>query len=462
MSIPLACSVDLEVLLELSVGSPVGQLRAIPVQLGPQQPRTILLVYGADFDDDPSGEMFFFPKDTLKLMLVSERGEILWRRDLGRGVVPGVWFCPVFAFDLDQDGVDEIWFLNNRSVDHPLAFSHFRLERIMARTGETKGQWPWPNLGGYQALSMAYRNFIFGGHVRGEPVLVTAQGTYGSMFFQARRPDMSLRWEHRIDKDSPGARGSHMCPITDLDGDGVEEVMWGERCIELGTGREVFCADRDRYRGHSDVIQPVLNRASGRWGIFTCRESDQQADCRVAMFDDHGNRVWGRVDKGHMDMGWVAHIEDEPQPIAMAIRIGHKTCGPEGRIHYERDEHTFRTENGEPYPLPFSAYGTLPVDVNGDGYHEFVRGVPGQNGDVLDQHGEIIGQIGGTTAMLSQFMPHPGEQILAYYPDGLVRVWGDRQAKDSETALARYANPFYKSNQRLTAVGANLHNLGGL
>jgi hypothetical protein len=55
--------------------------------------------------------MFFFPGDTLKLALFTESGGLVWRRDLGRGVVPGMWFCPVFAFDLDGDGVDEIWFV---------------------------------------------------------------------------------------------------------------------------------------------------------------------------------------------------------------------------------------------------------------------------------------------------------------------------------------------------------------
>jgi hypothetical protein len=101
--------IQLETLLEFSLGSPVGQLRAVPVRLGEGAPRAFLLAYCADFDVDPYIEMFFFPTDTLKLVLVTERGEELWRRDLGPGVVPGIWFCPVFSFDLDGDGVDEIW-----------------------------------------------------------------------------------------------------------------------------------------------------------------------------------------------------------------------------------------------------------------------------------------------------------------------------------------------------------------
>ena len=458
-----APSLELDVLLEFSVGSPLGQLRAMPVRLGHGAPRAFLLAYCADFEDDPYVEMFFFPTDTLKLMLVTEQGEVLWRRELGRGVVPGIWFCPVFAFDLDGDDVDEIWFVNNLDQNHPLGLSSYRLERLDAQTGETTGQWPWPNPAGHtQSLSHTFRNFILGGHVRGEPVLVTGQGTYGDMFLQGWRPEMSPRWECHIAKSEPGARGSHMCAIADLDGDGVEEVLWGERCLELDTGKELFCADRDVYKGHSDIVQPVLDRSGNRWLLYTCRENDPQATPRVVGFDAGGRRLWGHVDEGHIDMGWVARLGNNFEPVAMAIRIGHKTCGPDGRFHFERDEFVFNPLNGEPYTLPFSVYGTLPVDLNGDGYHELVRGIPGQNGEVLDRHGQTLGHIGGTVAMLSHFMTQPGEQILAHYPDGTVRVWGDRRAEDNEAALARYAHPFYTANQRLTGVGYNLPNLGGL
>src|ERR1043165_2579525 len=177
-------NVDLGILLEVSLGSPIGQCRAVPVCLGAGAPRAFLAVYCADFDVDPWIEMFFFPTDTLKMALFTEAGEILWRKDLGRAVVPGMWFCPVFPFDLDGDGVDEIWFVNNLEPHHPLGLSHYRLERLEAATGQTTGQWPWPNLGRPQSLSHTFRNFILGGFAHGDHVLVTAQGTYEEMYLQ--------------------------------------------------------------------------------------------------------------------------------------------------------------------------------------------------------------------------------------------------------------------------------------
>lgn len=454
--------ISLETLLDISLGSPLGQLRAVPVALGAGAPRAFLAVYCADFDVDPWIEMFFFPTDTLKMALITERGEILWRRDLGRGVVPGMWFCPVLPFDLDGDGVEEIWVVGNPAADHPLGLSHYRLERLDARTGEMTGQWPWPHHGREESLSHTFRNFLVGGYVRDEPVLVTAQGTYGDMFLQGWRPGMTPRWETRIGEETPGARGSHMCPIVDIDGDGADELLWGERCLSLDTGAELFCADRDVYRGHSDIVQPTWIEPDGSWRLFTCRESDPQATPRVVCFDAAGRRLWGQVEKGHIDMGWVARLKDDREHVAMAIRIGHKTCGPDGRFHYDRDEFIFDLSTGEPYPLPFSVYGTIPVDLNGDGFHELVRGLPGQTGEVLDRRGRSLGSVGGPVALVGKFLNHPGEQILAYHPDGTLRAWGDRNACDSEVALARYAHPFYRANLRLTSTGSNPDSLAGV
>jgi len=64
--------------------------------------------------------------------------------------------------------------------------------------------------------------------------------------------------------------------------------------------------------------------------------------------------------------------------------------------------------------------------------------------------------------MASKFMDLPGEQIMTYYPDGTVKIWAITGAKDSEEAKKRYDNPYYILNQRQTAQGYNLVDLGGL
>jgi len=427
-------AIRLEKLLEVELGSKIGQCRARPVTLGEGAPRAFLVSWCADFDVDPYTEMFFFPSDTLKLAVITEEGEELWRRDLGPGVVPGHWFCPIAAFDLDGDGASECWFVNNLKPDHPLSLSGYHLECLDARTGATLGQWPWPEVNRGQSLSHIFRNFIVVGRVCGEPVLVTAQGTYGDMHLQGYSAGMEQRWTYDIRADEPGARGSHMAPIADINEDGVDELLWGERCIELDGGVELWCADRDSYRGHSDIIWPFRDPDGPGWLVYTCRESDHAVSPRVACYNARGERIWGAVDQGHMDMGWVANLGEGGRPaacgrpVAMAVRIGHKTCGPDGRHHYGRDEFIFDAASGETVELPFSVYGSMPVDLDGDGVHELIYGIPGQDGKVIDARGTVLGSTGGPSALRASFMSRPGEQVLTYHPDGTLQAWGDADA----------------------------------
>lgn len=51
--------IELKQVLELSLGSPIGMLRAFPVRIK-EGKKAIAVVYSADFDIDPYAEMFFF------------------------------------------------------------------------------------------------------------------------------------------------------------------------------------------------------------------------------------------------------------------------------------------------------------------------------------------------------------------------------------------------------------------
>jgi len=309
------------------------------------------------------------------------------------------------------------------------------------------GQWPWPNHGEQDRLSHSFRNFISGGLAGEDRVLFTAQGTYTQMDLQGWNADMTQRWTRTIAEDAPGARGSHMCAVSDLDSDGIHEIMWGERCIRLSDGVEVFCADRDTYRGHSDIAQPVLDRESEKWFVYTCRESDNDVSPRVALFDDRGERVWGAVDRGHMDMGWSCRLGEDGRLVSMAIRIGEKTCGPDGRHHFGMDAFVYDTLTGETLTLPYSVYRTIPVDLDGDGRHELVYGIPGGDGKVIDAAGRELGVVGGTVGLASKFMSRTGEQLLVYHEDGTLAMWADLDAVDSREATRRFTHPMYAANR---------------
>jgi hypothetical protein len=419
-------------------------------------------MYSEDAEIDPYIGMFFFPKHTLKIILFDEGGSIIWKRDLGPGVVPGIWFSPILAFDLDQDGSDEIWIINNLDQEHPLDYRQYVIEKVDPLTGETLDKWPWLQPSPNQSMSHTYRHFIIGAFVHDLPVLIAGQGTYADMYIQAWNADMSQRWKLEIPDGTLGAKGSHVTPVVDINHDGIDELLWGERCIELDSGTQVFCADGEIWQGHSDIIQPVLDYKNNDWYFFSCRESHNDLAPRVVMYDSKGNRVWGDLDEGHIDTGWAARIGKDGAPVILGVKVGEKVRTAEGERRTGIVENTYEAFSGQKISLGFDVYTSIPVDLNGDGIHELVKGYFEGDGSLVDQNGKVIGNIGGLSAIASKFTSLPGEQVLSYSKDGKISIWADINALDNDRARARYNHHFYKINQKQTGNGYNLFTLGGI
>lgn len=85
-----------------------------------------------------------------------------------------------------------------------------------------------------------------------------------------------------------------------------------------------------------------------------------------------------------------------------------------------------------------------------------MRGISGGNGDVLDGEGNVLGSVGGPVALASKFMGQPGEQMLAFYPDGTIRMWGDANAEDAPAPLERFSHPMYKANRTQSVARAGV------
>ena len=102
----------------------------------------MLFVYTDGAGVDPGEELFDFRGITSMRMAMFEMdGTKLWEKELPYGVLPGVWWVPAIAFDMDKDGADEIYFINN--YGKPFSMTRRKLERLDAETGEVTGVWPW-------------------------------------------------------------------------------------------------------------------------------------------------------------------------------------------------------------------------------------------------------------------------------------------------------------------------------
>ncbi len=450
---------NIKCLKEYDLGMKLGQVRSVPVSLGKDKPSAVLFVYSTQGNLDPWPEMFNYPKDTLKMSLYTEDGIPMWTRDLGTGVIPGVWYAPFISFDLDGDGVDEIWFLNNNNPDLPFSLNARVLERINPISGETTGQWTWPDNTIDDTMSHSYRFYITGGYVHGQPVLVTAQGTYRDMYIQGYNPDMNKRWDIKIPYNDGGARASHLCPILDFDDDGTDEMFWGERLISLDDGHELFCGDKGNYFGHSDLVLPFVDVKTGNKYIFTAREDDErEGEPRVVTYNVRGEKVWTAVPSvGHMHNGWLANIGPDYRKVGMAMRITRRVIN-NAIVDTEPEDFYFDAVTGEPLsaPVPFIGHQFMPVDFNGDGRHEFFGTEGERKGYVVDAKGNTLGFVGGNMVRSGKVINHPGETMMVYYSEeGKVRIWGDDDAVENEFTKKRYSHPYHFRMQHFMGTGYN-------
>ncbi len=78
----------------------------------------------------------------------------------------------------------------------------------------------------------------------------------------------------------------------------------------VGDGHEVFCGDKGKYLGHSDIVVPFVDIKTGKKYIYTCREDyEKEGEPRVVTYNEKGEREWTAIDSiGHMHNGWIANI----------------------------------------------------------------------------------------------------------------------------------------------------------
>lgn len=450
---------NIQIFKEYDLAEKLGQVRACEAKLS-NGGTGMLFAYSKEEILDPFEGTFTFHKSPMKLAMFSEKGQMLWHKTLGMGLVPGTWFMPFISFDLNNDGADEIWFLNN-PTEYPFNARGMVLEGLDSMSGKTICTMPFhAENTEWEQVSHAYRFLIFAGYAHGESVLVTAQGIYGEIFMQAYNSDMSLRWETKIAKDE-GSCGSHSVPVFDFNNDGVDEVLYGEHMISLDDGSELLCLDKDCYFGHSDIVLPFTDYKSGKLYFYTCREGGDYDGCpRVAAFDSNGRRIWEDlysdewghyIDDGHIHFGWVANMRPDYRKVAFAYRRR------ERKKIYEC--HVYDAVTGEPIEMDFPQKLNLmrPIDINGDGYHEFLYWDEGHDDTaVIDSDGKEVYRTGGILIHIGKHYDYSGEQFMVWYPEeGKVRIWGDADAAESEMFQKRYSNGFLKNSMKIKGCGYN-------
>jgi len=438
------------------MGQPIDHARGACVTI--KDKRHLLVKYTASVRIDPWQEAYCFHTDSYKLALLDlQANKVLWKKDLGMGIPTGDWFCPVLSFDLDADGEDEIFYIDNERPKFPLSLRR-SLVGLRARDGKEFLRFPVQVTRGN--MSETYRFVLIGGkNTKGEPVLVMQNGTYSFMDFFAYDKNGKAIWSRSIPADGT-PRASHCSSVYDFNGDGGDELLWGERMISLSTGKDLFVCTGDGWDGHSDIVMPVFDRDLKFCGFWTCRESGMTQghpeQFRCNFYDGKGKLLWGKFKNGHMDMGGVLRYNAAGDKAVYSVEMGvdAKTL----RRGFQPARFFDLKGNELKYDLP----GYRPprtIDVDGDGCHELEIG-----GIVYDLKGKPLCLTQGGRTFVGHIRNDlPGEQFVRATKAGQILVLADPNAKWSEAAKQRYAHPYYESCMRNYAVGYNFgYDLGGI
>jgi len=254
---------------------------------------------------------------TYKLDAYLSDGTFLWRKDLGLGIEPGVWYSPYVAYDFDGDGKAEVAVKtgpeNAREPDGRVRKGPEWCSILDGMTGQevTRADWPLrdPRLGDYNRIN---RNQVGIAYLDGKtPCLIVARGTYKLMMVDAYEyydKKLERLWHWEGDDETPVIRsqGSHNMHSADVDEDGRDEVILGA-CVLDDNGTCLWSAGL----GHPDecYVTDVDPKRPGL-EIFYAIEPGRAEDGVCLLEARTGKKIWGiKQQTFHVGDGMVADID---------------------------------------------------------------------------------------------------------------------------------------------------------
>ena len=215
---------------------------------------------------------------TYKLEAYLNDSTFLWRKDLGPGIEPGIWYSPFVVYDFDGDGRAEVVVKtgpqNARESDGRVRKGPEWCSILDGMTGAeiTRVDWPPrdPRLGDYNRTNRNQMGMAF---LDGKtPCLLVARGTYKLMVvdaYQYHNRKLKRLWHWEGDDETPIIRsqGAHGMHSADVDGDGRDEVILGSAVLDdngtclwstgLGHPDKCFVTDVDPTRPGMEIFYAI-------------------------------------------------------------------------------------------------------------------------------------------------------------------------------------------------------------
>jgi rhamnogalacturonan endolyase len=252
-----------------------------------------------DFNVDPYYMPGYWTRspETYKLDAYTSKGKFLWRHDMGWSIETGTWYSPYVVFDVDQDGLAEVYSKGGegdpRETDGHVLDGPEYLLRIDGKTGKVTSSSQWLSkdgfLGDYNYWS---RNFLTVAYLDGKiPSLIMQRGTYTIIKTEALDRDLKRQWywESTGEYQKYKGQGQHGIMQGDVDFDGKDELIIGTFALDHDGKPIWYTGLKHNDAGYLADIDPSRPGMEIFYGIES--RSDKNGVCLVDAAT--GEIIWG-------------------------------------------------------------------------------------------------------------------------------------------------------------------------
>ena len=480
-------SIEGKAALIFNLGQPYQQARVATGDLNGDGELEVVIAYTDYRNVDPYEKARSRSEDTIKVAAFLPTGERLWTLDLGWGIEAGLNYQPMLVWDLDGDGRSEVILKTNKSAD-PRDYDGEKITVLDGMSGKTRKESKWPSLKGLGSdYNNDSRNYLAIAHLDGkDPYVIAVRGLYKVQRMWAFDKNLNRVWERNLGLDHYYAsgiwgrlvkfwniddkmkylrarfkkntvldqyRGSHSLPIADINEDGKEEILWGERCIGEN-GKDLWTVKENMpYQGHPDIVFPakILPSLKGKQ-VFYAREGwgEKKENIGVYLVDDQGKTLWAHWGYHHVDRGWVGKIVSGQEGMqCLAIDITEKKWKQEGAELIEPTGFLWDSGGNLLGNPPADWYFSFPVDWDGDGVREICVI---ENGAIQKYGKPVMEKLSANCLWGADLFGDHREEIVAAPGGGKIYIFFNMGNMNSPPRVTPIADRQYKNDLSRTAM----------
>jgi rhamnogalacturonan endolyase len=257
------------------------------------------VIQSPDFNVDPYHMPGYWKRSPEPYILdaYTSKGEFLWSYNMGWSIETGTWYSPYMVYDIDGDGVAEVYAKGGegdpRELDGHVLEGPEYLVKIDGMTGKIIRKTDWLSKEGFLGnYNYWCRNFLTVAYLNGKtPSLVMQRGTYTIIKTIAlnRNLEKEWYWESTGEYEKYKGQGQHGIMQGDVDFDGKDELIIGTFALDHDGKPMWYTGLKHNDAGYLADIDPARPGMEIFYGIES--RSTKNGVCLVDAAT--GEIIWG-------------------------------------------------------------------------------------------------------------------------------------------------------------------------